>query len=108
MTRPTLTERAATRIQHMMKAEPPGSMLRIAVDGGGCSGFQYSFEIDASKNEGDVVVEHGGAGVLIDEISLRYMAGSTIDFIDDLMGQSFRIENPQARSSCGCGISFTI
>jgi iron-sulfur cluster assembly accessory protein len=108
MTAPILTERAATRITQMMKAEAPHSMLRIAVDGGGCSGFQYSFHIDAQRNDDDIMVERSGAHVVIDEISLRYMNGSVIDFVDDLMGQSFKIENPQAKASCGCGVSFTI
>lgn len=103
-----LTPRAAKRIADIMKTEPPGSMLRISVQGGGCSGFQYAFNVDAARQDDDVVVERDGAGVLIDEVSLQYMSGSVIDFVDDLIGQSFKIENPQAQASCGCGVSFTI
>ncbi|GGK25502.1 iron-sulfur cluster insertion protein ErpA [Salinarimonas ramus] len=103
-----LTERAARRIAEIMKDEPAGSMLRISVQGGGCSGFQYAFDVDAARQDDDVVVERDGAGVLVDEMSLQYMEGAVIDFVDDLIGQSFKIENPQAQASCGCGVSFTI
>ncbi|MGJ3264254.1 MAG: iron-sulfur cluster insertion protein ErpA [Salinarimonas sp.] len=103
-----LTERAARRISDIMKDEPVGSMLRISVQGGGCSGFQYAFDVDAARQEDDIVVERDGAGVLIDEVSLQYMDGAVIDFVDDLIGQSFKIENPQAQASCGCGVSFTL
>lgn len=104
-----LTERAARRIAEIMKTEPAGSKLRISVQGGGCSGFQYAFNIDAAApQDDDLLVERDGAGVLIDEISLQYMDGARIDFVDDLVGQSFKIENPQAQASCGCGVSFTI
>lgn len=103
-----LTPRAAKRIAEIMKTEAPGSMLRISVQGGGCSGFQYAFDVDAARQDDDIVVERDGAGVLIDEMSLQYMDGSVIDFVDDLIGQSFKIENPQAQASCGCGVSFTL
>jgi len=103
-----LTPRAAKRISEIMKTEAPGSMLRISVQGGGCSGFQYAFDVDAARQDDDIVVERDGAGVLIDETSLQYMDGSVIDFVDDLIGQSFKIENPQAQASCGCGVSFTL
>ncbi|MGP9820192.1 iron-sulfur cluster insertion protein ErpA [Salinarimonas sp. NSM] len=103
-----LTQRAAERIAEIMKGEPEGSMLRISVQGGGCSGFQYAFDVDAARQEDDILVERDGAGVLIDEMSLQYMDGAVIDFVDDLIGQSFKIENPQAQASCGCGVSFTI
>jgi iron-sulfur cluster assembly accessory protein len=104
----TLTERAARRINEIMQAEPAGSMLRISVNGGGCSGFQYGFDVDRSRQADDVVVERDGATVLVDEMSLQYMDGSVIDFVDDLIGQSFKIENPQATAGCGCGTSFSI
>ena len=104
----TLTDRAARRINEIMAAEPTGSMLRISVNGGGCSGFQYGFDVDRSRQADDVVVERDGATVLVDEMSLRYMDGSVIDFVDDLIGQSFKIENPQATAGCGCGTSFSI
>jgi iron-sulfur cluster assembly accessory protein len=104
----TLTDRAARRINEIMAAEPTGSMLRISVNGGGCSGFQYGFDVDRSRQADDVVVERDGATVLVDEMSLQYMDGSVIDFVDDLIGQSFKIENPQATTGCGCGTSFSI
>ncbi len=103
-----LTERAARRITEIMGSEPSGSMLRISVNGGGCSGFQYGFDVDRTRNEDDVVVERDGAAVLVDQVSLQYMDGSVIDFVDDLIGQSFKIENPHATASCGCGTSFSL
>jgi iron-sulfur cluster assembly accessory protein len=108
MTGIVLTERAARRINEIMAAEPAGSMLRISVNGGGCSGFQYAFDVDRTLQDEDVRVERDGATVLVDQVSLQYMDGSTIDFVDDLIGQSFKIENPQATAGCGCGTSFSI
>jgi iron-sulfur cluster assembly accessory protein len=104
----TLTDRAARRINEIMAAEPQGSMLRISVNGGGCSGFQYAFDVERSRQEDDLVIERDGAAVLVDQVSLQYMDGSVIDFVDDLIGQSFKIENPHATASCGCGTSFSI
>ncbi|MEN3930924.1 iron-sulfur cluster insertion protein ErpA [Microvirga sp. W0021] len=104
----TVTERAAKRINTILAKEPEGAMLRISVNGGGCSGFQYAFDISPDRNADDTAIEKDGITVLVDEISLQYLDGATVDFIDDLMGQSFRIENPQATSSCGCGTSFSI
>ena len=108
MTGVVLTERAARRINEIMSSEPQGSMLRISVNGGGCSGFQYAFDVDLSRKDDDVLVERDGARILVDEISLQYMDGSTVDFVDDLIGQSFKIANPQATASCGCGTSFSL
>jgi iron-sulfur cluster assembly accessory protein len=108
MTGITLTERAARRINEIMAAEPQGSMLRISVNGGGCSGFQYAFDVEKGRGLDDIVVERDGAAVLVDEVSLQYMDGSVIDFVDDLIGQSFKIENPHATASCGCGTSFSL
>jgi iron-sulfur cluster assembly accessory protein len=108
MTDLVLSERAARRINEIMTGEPSGSMLRISVNGGGCSGFQYAFEVDRTRQDDDVLIERDGARVLVDPISLQYMEGSTIDFVDDLIGQSFKIENPQATASCGCGTSFSM
>lgn len=108
MTDITLTTRAARRINEIMAAESPGSMLRISVNGGGCSGFQYAFDVERARAEDDVAVERDGATVLVDQVSLPYIAGSTVDFVDDLMGQAFKIENPQATASCGCGTSFSL
>jgi iron-sulfur cluster assembly accessory protein len=104
----SLTDKAAKRIVAVMASEPPGSMLRVSVAGGGCSGFQYVFDIDREKGPDDIVIERDGATVLIDETSLDLLGGSTIDFVDDLVGQSFRITNPNATSSCGCGTSFAL
>jgi iron-sulfur cluster assembly accessory protein len=104
----TVTERAARQIGAILRREPPGTMLRVSVEGGGCSGFQYKFDIERSQAADDVVIERDGATVLIDQVSLGYLAGSEIDFVDDLIGASFRINNPQATASCGCGTSFSI
>jgi len=104
----TLTERAARRIGEILRREPPGSMLRVSVEGGGCSGFQYKFDIDRTQATDDLVIRRDGATVLVDEISVGYLAGSEIDFVDDLIGASFRINNPQATASCGCGTSFSL
>ena len=108
MTGITLTERAARRINEIMATEPEGSMLRISVNGGGCSGFQYAFDVERTRKEEDLLVERDGAAVLVDEVSLQYMDGAVIDFVDDLIGQSFKIENPHATASCGCGTSFSL
>ncbi|KRE13173.1 heme biosynthesis protein HemY [Bosea sp. Root483D1] len=104
----SLTGKAASRIVAVMANEAPGAMLRVSVAGGGCSGFQYVFDIDREKAQGDLVLERDGATVLIDETSLELLDGSTIDFVDDLVGQSFKIINPNATSSCGCGTSFAL
>ncbi len=108
MTGITLTERAARRINEIMTTEPAGSMLRISVNGGGCSGFQYAFDVDRTRQNEDLLIERDGAAVLVDEVSIQYMDGSVIDFVDDLIGQSFKIENPHATASCGCGTSFSL
>jgi iron-sulfur cluster assembly accessory protein len=108
LSRVAVTQKAASRILAVMATEPPGSMLRVSVAGGGCSGFQYVFDVDREKAPGDIVIERDGATVLIDETSLDLLAGSTIDFVDDLIGQSFKITNPNATSSCGCGTSFAL
>lgn len=104
----TVTDNAYRRIAHVLKGEPEGAMLRVAVKGGGCSGFQYVFDIDRTRHPDDVTLSRDGATVLIDETSLGFLEGSTIDFVDDLIGQSFKITNPNASSSCGCGTSFAV
>jgi iron-sulfur cluster assembly accessory protein len=104
----TVTERAARRIGEILRREAPGAMLRVSVEGGGCSGFQYKFDMDHAQGADDTVITRDGATVLIDQVSLGYLAGSEIDFVDDLIGASFRINNPQATASCGCGTSFSI
>ena len=108
MTDVTLSDSAVKRIGEILKGEPTGAMLRVSVEGGGCSGFQYKFDIERAKADDDLVLARDGAVVLIDPVSVNYMAGSQIDFVDDLIGQSFKINNPQATASCGCGTSFSI
>jgi iron-sulfur cluster assembly accessory protein len=103
-----LTAAAAKRVAEILKDEAQGSALRIGVDGGGCSGFQYTYDIVEARDTEDLVLEREGAVVLIDPTSLEYLRGSKIDFVDDLMGQTFKIHNPQATASCGCGTSFAI
>jgi iron-sulfur cluster assembly accessory protein len=102
----TVTDRAAHKIGEILRYEPVGTMLRVSVAGGGCSGFQYKFDTERSRADDDVVIEQSGATVLIDPVSLNYMAGAEIDFVDDLIGSAFKINNPQATASCGCGTSF--
>src|SRR4029450_2258347 len=101
----TVPERAARKIGEILRREPPGTMLRVSVEGGGCSGFQYKFDVERAQAADDLVITRGGATVLIDQISLGYLAGSEIDFVDDLIGASFRVNNPNAKESCGCGTS---
>jgi iron-sulfur cluster assembly accessory protein len=104
----TVSEKAARRISEILKAEPAGAMLRVSVEGGGCSGFQYKFDIERAKTDDDLVIARDGATVLIDSVSVGYMAGSEIDFVDDLIGASFKVKNPKAIASCGCGTSFSL
>ena len=104
----TVSERAARRIGEILKGEPTGTMLRVSVEGGGCSGFQYKFDMERAKAADDLVISREGAVVLIDPVSVNYMAGSEIDFVDDLIGASFKVKNPQAKASCGCGTSFAL
>jgi len=104
----TVSERAARRIGEILKQEPQGTMLRVSVEGGGCSGFQYKFDMERTQAEDDTLIRRDSAAVLIDSVSLNYLAGSEIDFVDDLIGASFRINNPQVKASCGCGTSFTL
>jgi iron-sulfur cluster assembly accessory protein len=104
----TVSERAARRIGEILKGEPSGTMLRVSVEGGGCSGFQYKFDVERAKAADDLVINRDGAVVLIDPVSVNYMAGSEIDFVDDLIGASFKVNNPKAKASCGCGTSFAL
>jgi iron-sulfur cluster assembly accessory protein len=103
-----LTDRAARRIAEIVSGEPQTPLLRVSVEGGGCSGFQYKFDLVGDREADDLVIEKGGAKVLIDPVSLGFLAGSEIDFVDELIGASFKINNPQATASCGCGTSFSI
>lgn len=103
-----VSERAAKRIGDILKSEPAGAMLRVSVEGGGCSGFQYKFDIAASAEVDDLKIERDGITVLVDEVSAPLLAGSELDFVTELMGQSFQIRNPNATASCGCGTSFSL
>lgn len=104
----SVSDAAAKRIARILSAQPDKTALRVSVEGGGCSGFSYKYDLVDQQDSDDVVIERDGAKVLIDQISLPYMDGSEIDFVDDLMGQSFQIKNPNATASCGCGTSFAI
>ncbi|MCZ7449488.1 iron-sulfur cluster insertion protein ErpA [Agrobacterium rhizogenes] len=104
----TLSEAAAKRIAQIVAADAGKQALRVSVEGGGCSGFSYKFDLAEDKADDDIVIARGDARVLIDSMSVIYMAGSEIDFVDNLLGQSFQIKNPNAVASCGCGTSFSI
>lgn len=105
----TLSDRAAKRVSRILSKEVPGTVLRISVAGGGCSGFQYEYNlVQEEPNADDLVLQKGDATVLIDSLSLEFMGGAEIDFVDDLIGQSFQIKNPNAVASCGCGTSFAV
>jgi iron-sulfur cluster insertion protein len=107
--RVSVSDSAAARIAWLLNQdENKGLMLRISVSGGGCSGFQYGFSFDDTKGETDLVIERDGAVVLIDDVSLELLGGSEIDYVEDLAGASFAIRNPQAKTSCGCGNSFSV
>src|SRR3954466_8438157 len=102
----TITERAAEQVRALMEQEPEANMLRVAVQGGGCSGLQYALGFDNEPQAGDAVAELHGVTVIVDRFSLPYLEGADIDFVDGLMGQGFTVSNPNAASSCGCGKSF--
>ena len=103
-----VTASAAQRIAEILASEPPGSVLRVGVDGGGCSGFQYTYNITQDRAVDDLVLDKAGATIVIDPMSLDFLRGCEIDFVDNLMGQMFKIHNPAATASCGCGASFSI
>jgi iron-sulfur cluster assembly accessory protein len=104
----TLSETAAQRIRAIGQAEGRPMMLRVAVEGGGCSGFQYQFDLVDEAQPEDLRIERDGAAALVDDVSLAFLKGSVIDFVDELAGAEFRVRNPNAKSSCGCGVSFSI
>lgn len=104
----TLSENAARRIKAIAETEGRPLMLRVAVDGGGCSGFQYRFDLVETIEQDDLKVERDGAAALVDVVSMALLKGSEIDFVDELAGAEFRVRNPNAKSSCGCGVSFSI
>ena len=104
----TVSSRAADKIAAILGKEPAGAMLRVAVEGGGCSGFQYKFDIVTAREDDDLVLDANGFSVLVDSVSVDYMAGSEIDFSDELIGAAFKINNPNATANCGCGTSFSL
>ena len=104
----SLSPAAAQRIRAIGEAEGRDVMLRVAVEGGGCSGFQYQFDLVDTAEPDDLRVERDGAAALIDEMSMVMLKGSEIDFVDELAGAEFKVRNPNAKSSCGCGVSFSI
>lgn len=105
---PTVSARAAKRIAEILKAEAEPQMLRLAVTGGGCSGFQYNFTLDDVRMADDLLIERDGATVVIDPVSLDFLKGAELDYVDDLIGAAFKVINPNATSSCGCGTSFSV
>ena len=103
----TLSERAARRIVEILQAED-AALMRVSVEGGGCSGFQYRFDLVKDRAPDDFLVERDGARVVVDPVSLGFVHGAEIDFVDDLIGAQFKINNPNVTASCGCGTSFSI
>jgi iron-sulfur cluster assembly accessory protein len=103
-----LSAAAAAKIREIAAAEPAGTGLRVAVEGGGCSGFQYEIALDGAAKDGDHVIERDGARLFIDPVSLPFLLGSEVDWVDELIGASFKVKNPNAKSSCGCGVSFSV
>lgn len=104
-----LSDRAAQRIGELkLTDEDAGKALRVYVEGGGCSGFQYGFQLDTDQNDDDVAVMNDNHCLLVDSLSLQYLEGSTVDYIDDLMGARFVVSNPNASGTCGCGASFSV
>lgn len=104
----TVTENAAKQVNHLLLQESPGAYLRISVKGGGCSGFQYEYNFVTEKNPDDRVFEKNGAKVIVDEMSLQYISGSMLDYLETLGLAEFQIKNPQATATCGCGNSFAV
>lgn len=103
-----LSASAAARIKAVVAGEPPGAGLRVAVEGGGCSGFQYEIAVAPGANGDDLVIERDGAKLFVDPVSLPFLLGSEVDWVDELIGSSFKVKNPNATSSCGCGVSFSV
>jgi len=103
-----LTDRAASRIAQIAATDGSAAVLRLSVEGGGCSGFQYRFDLPADPAPDDTVVAQGNARLLVDAVSLPYVLGAEVDFVDDLIGAAFKVNNPNASSACGCGTSFAV
>ena len=103
-----LSESAAEQIKRILSKQEGAKFLRVAVDGGGCSGFSYRFEFADDQNADDLLIERNGAGVVIDETSLPFLEDSEIDYVRELIGSAFKVHNPNATANCGCGTSFSI
>lgn len=103
-----LSASAAAQIKAVTLGEPPGAGLRVAVEGGGCSGFQYEIAVAPAANADDLVIERDGALLFVDPISLPFLLGSEVDWADELIGAAFKVKNPNAKSACGCGVSFAV
>ena len=99
---------AAKRIAFLASKEAKPVMMRVAVLGGGCSGFQYNFSFEEQKNDDDLLIERDGAAVVVDSTSLEFLKGSELDYVEEMVGSSFQVKNPNATSSCGCGNSFSV
>lgn len=104
----TLSESAAVQIKKIMAKQGIDKYLRVAVEGGGCSGFQYKFDFADAPNADDIVIERSGAKVVVDDMSLEFLSGSEIDYTNELIGSAFKIHNPNATAGCGCGTSFSV
>ena len=108
MTDIALSASAAERIKTVVATEPVGAGLRVAVEGGGCSGFQYEIAVAGAANADDLVIERDGARLFVDPVSLPFLLGSEVDWVEELIGASFKVKNPNATSACGCGVSFSV
>ena len=104
----SLSASAARRINKIVAGQPAGTMLRVEVIGGGCSGFSYQFTLEDAANDDDLRFEKSGVTLLVDPTSYEFLAGAVVDFVDDMMGSAFTVKNPNATSSCGCGSSFSV
>ncbi len=104
----TVTDSAAKRIAEILASEQEKKVLRLSVEGGGCTGFQYKFDLVGDQAPDDLVIEKGGATVVIDQTSLPFITGSEIDYVEELIGASFKVNNPNATAACGCGTSFSV
>jgi iron-sulfur cluster assembly accessory protein len=104
----TLSARAAQRIVELLKSEAAATLFRVSVEGGGCSGFQYRFDLVQERAPDDLLIERDGARVVVDPVSLEFVQRSEIDFVDELIGAQFKIKNPNVTASCGCGTSFSV
>ena len=110
MTQPSITisPRAVRRIAELLRSEAAPSLFRVSVEGGGCSGFQYRFDLVTERAAGDFLIERDGARVVVDPVSLGFLQGAELDFVDDLIGAQFKLNNPNVTAACGCGTSFSV